>query len=179
VLLTMTRDLESNRATLVYAGESYSADRIRGKLQRDFDSYKRTEAALASQEKLLEVKERALSSTREQLAKMIAKKRDYEIRLAQLDADEETLKITRMGSRLKADDSRAGEIEAIFAQIEHRHEVQRSELELASGPLASDLIPIEQRSRSPGKIDLRGIRRHLEGAPASANPVVSRSGPAN
>src|SRR5439155_24677224 len=175
VLLTMTKDLEGDPTTVEYGGELYTAERVRGKLQRDFDSYKRTEAAVASQEKLLEVKEESLTATREQLAKMIAKKRDYEVRLAQLDADEETLKIARMGTALKADDSRAGEIEAIFTQIERRHDVQRSELELLSGPLASDFIPVDQRSRAtPTKVDLRGIRGYLEGTPAPANPVVGQ-----
>lgn len=176
VLLTMTKDLEGDPTTIEYDGEHYSADRVRTKLQRDFESFKRTEAALASQQKLLEVKERTLTSTREQLAKLIAKKRDYEIRLAQLDADEETLKIARMGTAIKADDSRAGEIEAIFSQIEHRHDVQRSELELLSGPLASDFIPVERRTQAaPGKLDLRSIRNHLEGTPTNAAPVVGRS----
>jgi chromosome segregation ATPase len=176
VLLAMTKDLEGDPPTVEYGGEVYTVGRIRGKLQRDFDSYKRTEAALASQEKLLDVKERSLSSAREQLAKMIAKKRDYEIRLAQLCADEEALKVARMGTGLKADDSRAAEIEAIFTQIERRHDVQRSELELTNGPLASDFIPVDPRTASPGKLDLRGIRGYLEGNPTPANPVVGRSG---
>src|SRR5260370_15789028 len=72
-LLTMTKDLESNPKFITYAGEQYSADRIRLKLERDFDSYKRCESKLKSQEALLEAKERALSATREQLTKLIAK----------------------------------------------------------------------------------------------------------
>src|SRR5207249_1376927 len=98
VLLTMTRDLDGNPTVLVYAGEEYSADRVRHKLNKDFETYKRLEANLASQRKLLEAKETSLKATQEQLAKVIAKKREYEVRLAQLEADEETLHIARIGS---------------------------------------------------------------------------------
>jgi septal ring factor EnvC (AmiA/AmiB activator) len=164
LLLTITKDLEGNPAMVEYGGQLYSADRVRTKLQTDFDSYKRCEAHLKSQEKLLDAKDRALAATREQLAKIIAKKKEYEVRLAQLEADEETLKIARMGTKVQLDDSRATEIEAILSQIERRHDVQRAELELLSGPQANDFIPVEQRTRTPTKApDLGEIRNHLQG----------------
>ncbi len=167
LMLTMAKDLEDNPTVLEYGGEIYTADRVRTKLQHDFDSYKRSETHLKSMEKLLEAKERALTATREQLAKMIAKKKEYELRLAQLEADEETLKIARMGSKVKLDDSRATEIEGILSHIEHRHDVQRAELELLSGPLANDFIPVDQRPRPKGKAaSVQDIRNHLEGGTA-------------
>lgn len=162
-LLTMTKDLEDNPTVLEYGGEIFTAERVRTKLQKDFASYKRGEANLKSQEKLLEAKERALTATREQLAKMITKKNEYEVRLAQLEADEESLKIARMGNKVNLDDSRATEIEGILSQIEQRHDVQRAELELLSGQFANDFIPVENRSRQTKKADLQEIRQHLEG----------------
>ena len=175
VLLAVAKDLETNATTVEYRGELYSADRVRNKLQRDFDSFKRRENHLKSQEKLLDAKERALSATREQLAKMVSKKREYELRLAQLEADEETLKIARMGTKVKIDDSRATEIEAILSHIEHRHEVQRAELDLMSGPSANDFIPAEQRTRPITKTEPTEIRNYLEGTTnATPAPAVGR-----
>src|SRR5262249_33677398 len=147
---------------------------MRGQLQQDFASYKRCESHLKSQEKLLAAKESALSATRDQLAKLIGKKKEYEIRLAQLEADEETLKIARMGTKVEIEDSRATEIESILSHIEHRHDVQRAELELLNGPQASDFIPADRRGRSPSKgVDPAEIRNYLEGtapgAPANSN----------
>jgi hypothetical protein len=163
-LLTMTKDLEGNPTEIEYGNEVYSAARVRAKVQKDFESYKRGETYLKSQEKLLEAKERALGATREQLAKMIGKKKEYEVRLAQLEAEEETLKIARMGTKVKLDDSRATEIEGILSQIEQRHDVQRAELELLNGPSANDFIPVEQRPRGTAKkADLQEIRNYLEG----------------
>jgi chromosome segregation ATPase len=172
-LLTMTGDLEGNPTRVVYGGEEYTAERVRNKLQRDFDSYKRCEINLKSQEKLLEAKERSLAATREQLAKLISKKREYEVRLAQLEADEETLQIVRLGNPVQIDDSRATEIEAALNYIEQRHDVQRSELELRSGPLASDLIPVHSRPRNT-TVDLSEIRNHLSAsAPAAETSTAS------
>jgi hypothetical protein len=173
-LLTMTRDLEGNPTRVVYGGEEYSADRVRTKLQRDFESYKRCEGNLKSQEKLLEAKERSLSATREQLSKLIAKKRDYEVRLAQLEAEEETLQIARIGTKVEIDDSRATEIEQALRYIEHRQDADRSELELRNGPLSSDLIPVQQRPRN-ATVDLSEIRNHLgASAPAAETSTASR-----
>ncbi len=167
VLLALSKDLESNAPTLSYGGESYSADRLRQKLQRDFASFKRQEKNLHSQEKLLEAKERSLAGTRDQLAKLIAKKHEYEVRLAQLQADEETLQVARLGTRVEIDDSRATEIESALKEIERRHEVQRAEIELRTGNMATDNIPVGQQP----PLDPRGIRTYLEGA---APPAVTR-----
>jgi len=168
-ILTMTRDLDGQPTSVNYAGEEYSAERIRRKLQRDFASYKRCEGHLKSQEKLLDAKERSLSAAREQLAKLVSKKHEYEIRLAQLEADEETLQIARIGSKLPIEDSnRATEIEAALSEIEHRHEVQRSEAELLNGPFANDFIPVHQRTPESGA-NLEEIRNYFQNGSTNKN----------
>ncbi|MBM4069255.1 MAG: hypothetical protein FJ271_09960 [Planctomycetes bacterium] len=160
-ILAMTRDLDGNPTVLVYAGEEFSAERVRRKLQGDFESYKRCEAHLKSQEKLLEAKERSLTASREQLSKLVAKKRDYEVRLAQLEADEETLQTARIGSKLPFTDNRSTEIEAALGKIENRLEVQRAEIELANGPQAHDFIPVQARNRPGAVASVEEIRQHL------------------
>ena len=161
-ILTMTKDLEGNPTVLTYGGEEYSASRIRKKLQRDFASYKRCESHLKSREKLLEAKERSLAAAREQLSKLVAKKREYEVRLAQYEAEEETLQIARIGSKLPLDDNRASEIEQALAAIEERQDVQRAEVELLNGPLANDFIPVQQRGRTGETADLDEIRGYFQ-----------------
>ena len=93
---------------------------------------------------------------------MIAKKREYEVRLAQLEADEETLKIARIGTNLQIDDSRSTQIEAALADIENRHEVLRQEVELTTGTLANDGIPVQERKQN--RMEVKAIRAYLEGA---------------
>ena len=119
------------------------------------------EKNLQSQRKLLEAKETPLHAAQEQLAKVIAKKKEFELRLAQLEADEETLQIARVGTKLELDDSRASQIEAALADIEQRHTVQRTEIELKTQTFANDLIPVGPRQRSFG-VDAVAIRQYLE-----------------
>jgi chromosome segregation ATPase len=160
ILLTMTKDLEGNPTMVMYDGDAYPADRVRVKLQRDFDSFKRLEANLHSQRKLLEAKEISLKATQEQLAKVMAKKREYEVRLAQLEADEETLQIARIGTSVQIDDSRATQIEAALTEIERRQDVHRAEIELRSGTFANDPIPVGRPAHKT--TDPVAIRQYLE-----------------
>lgn len=161
LLLTMAKDLEGNPTTVLYNGEQFGADRVRLKLQRDFESFQRMEKNLQSQRKLLEAKETSLRAAQEQLAKVIAKKKEFELRLAQLEADEETLQIARVGTKLELDDSRASQIEAALADIEQRQSVQRTEIELKTQTFANDFIPVGPRQRTPS-VDTAAIREYLE-----------------
>jgi chromosome segregation ATPase len=161
LLLTMAKDLQGNPSVVLYHGEEFSADRVRQKLQRDFDSYQRMEKNLQSQRKLLEAKEASLQAAQDQLAKVMGKKKEFELRLAQLEADEETLQIARVGSKLEIDDSRATQIEAALADIEQRHTVQRTEIELKTQTFANDVIPVGPRQRNGG-VDATAIRQYLE-----------------
>lgn len=170
-MLALTKDLESNPKFVSVGEEEFSAERLRRKLQRDFDVFKRCETNLRTKEKLLEAKEQSLAANREQLAKLIAKKREYELRLEQLEAEEQTLQIARMGSKIKLDDSRATEIEQILSGIEQRHDVQRAELELANGPIANDLSP-SHRDRSTA--DVNEIRDYLRNAPIDGAITAGR-----
>jgi chromosome segregation ATPase len=159
VLLAMTGDLDGAAKTLVYAGEEFSVERVRTKLDKDFAAYKRMEANVKSQRKLLTAKETALKATEEQLAKLVAKKREYEVRLGQLEADEETLQAARLGSKLQIDDSRATQIEAALTEIERRQEVQRAEVELRTGTFVQEGIPVKEKA-----LDLPAMRAYLHGA---------------
>jgi hypothetical protein len=135
--------------------------RVRLKLQRDFESFQRMEKNLQSQRKLLEAKETSLRAAQEHLAKVMGKKKEFELRLAQLEADEETLQIARVGTKLELDDSRASQIEAALAEIEQRHAVQRTEIELKTQTFANDVIPVGPRQRTPS-VDAVAIREYLE-----------------
>lgn len=166
-LLTMTRDLENNATQIVYGGQTYSAERVKAKLDRDLASFKRLEANLQSQTKLLDAKEKELSATQEQLSTVIAKKREFEVQLAQLEAEAETLQISKIGSKPQIDDSRATHIAASLSDLRNRLDVETTEIELANGSVVSDNIPVNQRSQP--KMDLNAIRAYLEGKATTAS----------
>lgn len=165
VLKTMGEDLKTGSAALVYSGVSYTRERIEAKLKKDFEGYQRLENQLKSKRELLEAKQTSLQGVQDQMAKVSAKKQEFEVRLAQLEAQEETLQIAKLGSDLKVDQSQATKIEALLADIAHHHGVDRAELELRTGKLADDGIAVT--GRSAPKVEVDFILRHLDSPPAT------------
>lgn len=159
VLLETVEDLQGDPKHLVIDGKTYSVTSVRKQLERDTASLKQLEKSVRTQRQVLEAKELSLRATQEQLAKVISKKREYELRLAQLEAEEETLQIARIGSDVKIDSGRATHIENALANIEHRQQVEKTAVELQNGDLAT--VPLHERNRNP--VDLQAIRNYLEG----------------
>jgi peptidoglycan hydrolase CwlO-like protein len=161
VLLTVVEDLKGEPSTLRYGDKVYSVERVRNQLHKDTERLKQLEKHVKVQHQVLEAKEQSLKATQEQLAKVISKKREYEVRLSQLEAEEETLKIAKLGSGdIKLDSTRATEIENALTRIEERQNVERHTLELKAAELAN--IPLGERNRTPS--DINAIRSYLEGS---------------
>jgi len=143
----MAKDLESGNKFVVYDGKQYSADRVREKLSRDFNSFKRCKAELESKEKLLEAKERALDAARQQLATIRIQKGELEVLIAQLEAELKTVRLAQSQSKYTFDDSKLAQAKATLADIKNRLNAEKNLVEL-EGQFANDNIPVEKRERS-------------------------------
>ena len=143
------------KATSVLETVSTVRDGSRVQLDRDFDGFKRLEKQEAALRKMRDAKQSAFDGAQAQLAKMVSTKRDFEVRLTQLEADEETIRVAAIGSKIAVDDNRASAIEAALREIERRHEVSRAELELANGDL------VEPATAAPGP-SVSEMRAYLE-----------------
>lgn len=162
-LLAVTKDLEENPKFVVYGGEKFTVERVRKRLNADFESFKRLEKHVTTQRQLLEAKEGSLRASQDQLAKVIEKKREFELRLAELETREETLEIARIGSTPQIDASRATQIEDALASVEHRHQVEAAAAEIRTGTTVGGTIPFQDRSKAPA--DVQSIRNYLENGP--------------
>lgn len=169
-MLTVVEDLKDEPKVLEYGGKKFTAEQVRRQLARDTESLKHLEKTTRTQLQVLEAKEQALRATQDQLAKVIAKKREYEVRLAQLEADEESLKVAAIGTEFKFDSSRATQIEEALTAIEQRQDVARKEIELRNGELVNN-IPLHDRTRTPTSLD--AIRAYLEGHEQPADKTAS------
>jgi peptidoglycan hydrolase CwlO-like protein len=158
-LLAVVEDLKGNPEELNYGGKMWKADRVRRQLSLDTDRLKQNEKQLKAQRQMLEAKEQALVSTQDQLAKVINKKREYEVRLAQLEAEEESLRVLAVGNDIKIDSTRAAQIEEALLAVEKRQNVAREEMEAKTGELAT--VPLNDRRVAPS--DINSIRNYLEG----------------
>jgi hypothetical protein len=157
--LAILKDLEANKKEFRFCGKSYSADRVRQQLQRDMDNLKLQEKNVKTQQQVLDAKQASLKATQEQLAKVVSKKREYELRLAQLEAMDQSLQVARIGSTVTIDTSRTTQIESALQNLEQRLAADEAELKMRAGEIAN----INLFEREPEAVDLQTIRTYLEG----------------
>jgi hypothetical protein len=172
-LLAMTRAVEANLTPISYQGCTYSTSQARVKLAREFATFKKLEIHLASKEKLLDAEVKNLAATREQLDKLIGQKREFEIRLAQLEAEEAILKVVKIRSPLVTDESRVADIKNTLDRIEHGQQVDQNKhvLQQQYGSKIGDAQPVEPVAAA----DLSEIRNYLQGVSESAYKAVTTS----
>ena len=145
-------------------------DQAKVRLAKDFANFRKLEANLTTKEKLLEAESKNLAAIRDQLDKLTSQKREFEIRLATLEADEATLRVARIQTPLVTDDGRVADIKNTLDRIEHSQNVEQNEhiLQQTYGSKIGDAQP-QTQLRS---VDLDGIRDYLQGNKADSNKVV-------
>jgi hypothetical protein len=170
-LLGMTKALEQDGELVSYDHRKVERDTLQNKMQRDFRSYKLLEGSLASNRKLLAAKERTYNAAREQLNKLIAKKAEFELQVAQLEAEQQVLDAAGTGTDVRVNDSRASEIQTALKEIRHRQEVLRAKMALLNGDVVTERLPgHDQPGATPDE-----VRRYLQGGTPAAPTRTARS----
>jgi len=162
VLLAATNAVKGGKKELQYGDKTYTADQVKAKIAIDFSAYQRLEANLGAQKKLLESKEATLKAAQEQLVTVMSKKKEYEVRLAQLEAENEINQVAATGTDLKIDSTRAATIEQALRELEDKISADRAQIEMKNGIIAANGIPLNQPNAAPA-LDLDAIRAHLQG----------------
>ncbi len=146
-LLAQTEEVKNRPVSIRNEGQ---------RLQKDFDSFKRLETHVKTQRKVLEAKEAALKGQQEQLAKVLEKKREYEMRVEQLEAENATLEVARIGNKLQLDNSLATQIETALTAVEKQIDTERNYIDMRSGNLTREETPARQQ-----QLDVNAIRDYL------------------
>lgn len=136
----------------------FPVEKVKAQLQRETENVKQQEKNLKTQQQVLEAKETSLKATQEQLAKVVSKKREYELRLAQLEAMDQSLQIARIGTTIKIDASRATQIEEALQSLERRLTTDSEELKIRTNPGDINLF-----EREPEPVDVGTLRTYLQG----------------
>jgi len=171
-ILTMTKDLETGATTLVYDGRPYGAEQVRGKLTKDFASYKICEAELRSKEQLLDAKERSMETAREQLNSMKQQKQELEIQIAELEAELKTVRLAQTRNKFHFDDSQLARCKATLAEIRTRLNVEKKTGELEANFGVNGDIPVEKKAKNSEEL-INEIRTHLNDSPRANGKVVA------
>jgi chromosome segregation ATPase len=162
-LLAHFEKLEGNPKFVVCNNINVPLEKFKVELQRQTEIVKNQELNLKTKQQVLEAKEKSLKATQEQLAKVVSKKREYEARLAELEALDQSLQVARIASDIKIDNSRATQIEDALRKLEDKLRADGAQLEMQRGENAN-LNLFEQE---PAPLDLQALRSYLEGNDAN------------
>ena len=158
-LLTVVKDLEQGKKEFHFGDHLYTASQVRRQVDRNTADLKRLEKHVKTQQQVLEAKELSLRATQEQLTKVISMKRDFEVELARLEAEEESLAVAKIGSTVKIDNSRVTQIKDALAAVEQRQKVENDIANRVNGEINN--IPFGEPRATP--VDLAALRNYLEG----------------
>lgn len=153
---------------LVYAEKTYSVEKVKHKIALDFRGYKRFEATVEAQRKLLDSKEQTLQAAQEQLNTFIAKKKDFELQLAQLRAEHEVNKVAAVGTDITIDSTPLTNIAQSLKEL--KDSIDRDTFELEARRGIREVSGIQLNQPQQATVDLEAIQAHLEGgAPKTAS----------
>jgi chromosome segregation ATPase len=158
-LLAHFDKIEGNQKFVAWNGREVPLEKFKAELQRQTEIVKNQELNLKTQRQVLEAKEKSLKATQEQLAKVVSKKREYEARLAELEALDQSLQVARIASDIKIDNSRATQIEDALRKLEDKLRADGAELEMKRG----DANNLNLFDREPELPDVQASRDYLEG----------------
>ncbi len=158
-LLAHFDKIDGNPKFVSINGRDVPLEKFKAELHRQTEIVKTQELNLKTLRQVLEAKEKSLKATQEQLAKVVSKKREYEARLADLEALDQSLQVARIASDIKIDSGRATQIEDALRRLEDKLNADRTELDMRRGDVGN-LNLFEQESPP---LDLQAIRNYLEG----------------
>jgi hypothetical protein len=161
--------------TLVYGGKGFTVEQVKTRIAIDFESFKRFEGNVAAQKKLLESKEGTLRAAQEQLTTFISKKREFEVQLAHLEAENEVNQVAAVGTDIKIDTTRVATIAQSLGELRETIEKDRMVLEMRNGILNANNIQLSQPQQTV-TVDLDAIQTHLEGGGNTTAKTTSTVG---
>ena len=162
VLLDATAKVKSGKKELCYGEKTYPVELVKTRIAQDFKAYQRLERYVEARKTELAAKEATLKATQEQLQSFLGKKKEFEVILAQLEAEHEMTQVAAIGSDDKIDDTRAAQIAKDLDELKAKIEEQKERLQMRQGINAVAGIRLDQPQATPG-VDLDAIQAHLEG----------------
>jgi len=159
-LMTLTKAIQEKETQINYLGSNYNLDQAKVKLAQDFADFKKKEIHLAIKEKFLDAERKNLTATLDQLDKLVTQKREFEIKLAELEAELELLRARGTSCPLQTDEGRVADISNSLKEIELALKIRAEEYNLQQhyGSKIGDAQP-----SVPPVTDLNAVMDHLQG----------------
>ncbi len=172
-LRAMKEALQTGDTHVSFRGSITTVDRLKVRLDREFNSCKQREQSLDVKEQMLDARREKLAADRETLDSMKAQKQQLELRLAQLEAELRTLRTMQTKSKVQFDDSRLARIKKELAQLENQLKVERTASDLLSTWQPDGDIKVDSKAKSADQI-IKEVDDYLGDAPKSKVAVDKR-----
>ena len=150
--------------------DQWLAEQVTKRIALESDQYKRQEAFLNAQRKLLDSREATLQAAQDQFQAFVAKRDEFRVQLAQLRAEHEANKLNAIGTNIEIDATPLAAIGQSLDELKTRIEVQGKTLELQNNFTVVNDINLNQPQQTAA-VDLDAIQAHLENG--SAQPKAT------
>lgn len=166
-LMKLKDDLSTGQSHFQYAGNRYSADRVKVDLANRFERYKTKDATLVSLKEMHAARQRSLEGARNKLAGMLDAKRQLEVDVEHLEARLKLVEAAQTTSDYKFDDSQLSRVKELVTDLRTRLTVAEK-LVNAEGALG-DEIPVTEPA--PENI-VEEVAEYFEGQQPAAVEVA-------
>jgi chromosome segregation ATPase len=149
VVLTLRHDVDGNTKKVVYGGVEYTANELKNALTREFEAYKRGEAAIQAKKDELKARQESLSAGRAKIDEMRTQKETLGAELANLEAQYKKVQVTNARSQFQVDDSRLGNIKKSMKDLKDRIETMKLRQEMQVQFTHESIVDkVEQKSKA-------------------------------
>jgi chromosome segregation ATPase len=170
-LIALTREVDAGNQQIEFDGGSQTLAQARARLAVDFARFKTLDASLKSRKALLAAQRENVRLAHQQLSKIADQKRHFEERLAQLEANEEYLKLQQVATPLRFDDGRVADIKNTLDSVEQSQDTEKEQRALEGQ--YSTRRNGAQRSEVP-TVNMQEVRNFL-GLPSDTPAAVAKN----
>ena len=168
--IVVLRDhLDGGGSMFVSKGQSFTVKDVQKDIKRRWDLYKTQESVVTTKEQVLQAQQAGLEAARQKIAETEGLRETLEVEIAQLEARQKLVEVTKTSSEISFDDSRIARLRESLDDIRSRLEVEEHVVNNAS---AADFggIPIEDEIEA-GDL-MAEIDRYLGGSSESVAELV-------
>ncbi len=138
----LTTDLRTEDRIFHYASRSFTRNQVKTDLSNRFDRFRTHEATVGSLREMRDARQRTLDSARQNFENMIAKKKELEVRLENVEAKMKMLEAEQNASHYAFDNSRLSRAKSLIDYLDKRLKVAEQVLN-AKGEWTVDIPVIE------------------------------------
>jgi chromosome segregation ATPase len=171
-VLSLTDKVEAGAEPITFKDGDYSLADAKARLAADFNLWKMTESTLKSREQILVSLKRSVELSRKQLNTIAEQKRNFEARLARIEATQEYLNLRAVASPTPGGQGPVDDIERSMKDLERRLEV-----DVEKGRLEEQFRSQPTDGSRPGgsEVNTAQIRTELGATAPTAAPKVANN----